>query len=168
MSPSRSAFVSKWQGSAGDERANKDSFLRDFCEALGLDRPGPKDASPGYCFEKEIRLTHGDGTTTTGFMDLYRAGSFVLEAKQGGRPGSPNARGTRSHDRYMERAFGQVVRYVQALPKRPPFVITCDIGHAFHVWDGFSGAYGGYGAANAQFRIAAQKRSLRPASVPRM
>ena len=144
MSPSPSAFVSKWQGSAGDERANKDSFLRDFCEALGLDTPGPKDASPDYCFEKEIRLTHGDGTTTTGFMDLYRAGGFVLEAKQGGRPGSPNARGTRSHDRYMERAFGQVVRYVQALPKRPPFVITCDIGHLFEVWEGFSGDFGGY------------------------
>lgn len=144
MSPSPSAFVSKWQGSAGDERANKDSFLRDFCEALGLDTPGPKDASPDYCFEKEIRLTHGDGTTTTGFMDLYRAGGFVLEAKQGGRPGSPNARGSRSHDRYMERAFGQVVRYVQALPKRPPFVITCDIGHVFEVWEGFSGDFGGY------------------------
>lgn len=144
MSPNPSAFVSKWKGSAGDERANKDSFLRDFCEALGLDSPGPKDTSPDYCFEKEIRLTHGDGTTTTGFMDLYRAGSFVLEAKQGGRPGSPNARGTRSHDRYMERAFGQVVRYVQALPKRPPFVITCDIGHVFEVWEGFSGDFGGY------------------------
>lgn len=152
MSPNPSAFVSKWKGSAGDERANKDSFLRDFCEALGLDSPGPKDTSPDYCFEKEIRLTHGDGTTTTGFMDLYRTGSFVLEAKQGGRPGSPNARGTRSHDRYMERAFGQVVRYVQALPKRPPFVITCDIGHVFEVWEGFSGDFGGY-ARRQTFRM---------------
>ena len=70
MSPNPSAFVTKWKGSAGDERANKDSFLRDFCEALGLDSPGPKDSSPEYCFEKEIRLTHGDGTTTTGFMVL--------------------------------------------------------------------------------------------------
>jgi hypothetical protein len=152
MSPNPSAFISKWKGSAGDERANKDSFLRDFCEALGLDSPGPKDTSPDYCFEKEIRLTHGDGTTTTGFMDLYRAGGFVLEAKQGGRPGSPNARGTRSHDRYMERAFGQVVRYVQALPKRPPFVITCDIGHVFEVWEGFSGDFGGY-ARRQTFRM---------------
>lgn len=137
-------FVKRWDGSAGDERANKDSFLRDFCEALGLDAPGPKDTSPDYCFEKEIRLTHRDGSTTTGFMDLYRAGSFVLEAKQGGRAGSPNARGTRSHDRYMERAFGQVVRYAQALPKRPPFVLTCDIGHVFEVWEGFTGDFGGY------------------------
>ena len=152
MSPNPSAFVTKWKGSAGDERANKDSFLRDFCEALGLDSPGPKDSSPEYCFEKEIRLTHGDGTTTTGFMDLYRAGGFVLEAKQGGRPGSANARGTRSHDRYMERAFGQVVRYIQALPKRPPFVITCDIGHVFEVWEGFSGDFGGY-ARRQTFRM---------------
>ena len=59
MSLSPSAFVAKWQGSAGDERANKDSFLREFCEALALDTPGPKDGSPDYCFEKDIRLTHG-------------------------------------------------------------------------------------------------------------
>ncbi|MFN8011963.1 MAG: type IIL restriction-modification enzyme MmeI [Holophagaceae bacterium] len=136
-------FVARWQGSAGDERANKDSFLRDFCAALGLDAPGPKDTSPGYCFEKEIRLTHADGTTT-GFMDLYREGCFVLEAKQGGKVGSPNARGTRSHERYLERAFWQAVRYAQALPKRPPFLITCDIGHLFEVWEGFTGDYGGY------------------------
>ncbi|HET8901059.1 MAG TPA: DNA methyltransferase, partial [Holophagaceae bacterium] len=97
-----------------------------------------------YCFEKDIRLAHGDGTTTTGFMDLYRAGSFVLEAKQGGGPGSANARGTRSHERYMERAFGQARNYAQQLKARPPFLITCDIGHLFEVWEGFSGDYGGY------------------------
>ena len=141
---SAQAFIQKWNGSAGDERANMVSFLREFCEALDLETPGPKDGSPDYCFEKDIRLTHGDGSTTTGFMDLYRAGSFVLEAKQGGRPGSPNARGTRTHDRYMERAFGQAARYARELPKRPPFLITCDIGHGFEVWEGFSGDYGGF------------------------
>ena len=33
MSISVSAFLERWKGSAGNERANKDSFLRDFCEA---------------------------------------------------------------------------------------------------------------------------------------
>lgn len=144
MPLSISEFIAKWQGSAGDERANKDSFLREFCEALGLDTPGPKDASPDYCFEKEVRIAQADGSANTKFMDLYRAGCFVLEAKQGGTTGMPNARGTRSHDRYMERAFNQAKAYALALPIRPPFVLTCDIGHLLEVWEGFGGDYGGY------------------------
>lgn len=144
MSLSPSAFIAKWQGSAGDERANKDSFLREFCEALGLDTPGPKDSSPDYCFEKEVQIPQADGSSNTKFMDLYRAGCFVLEAKQGGRTGMTYPRGTRSYDRYMERGFNQARAYAQALPKRPPFVLTCDIGHLFEVWEGFSGDYGGY------------------------
>ncbi len=142
-------FIERWLDSAGNERANKDSFLRDFCEALDLPLPEPKDAASSYCFEKDLKLTHLDGTSTTGSIDLYRDGSFVLEAKQGStrsKPGSAPQRGTRAYDRYMEAAFGQAVNYARNLPQRPPFVITCDIGHAFHVWDGFSGAYGGYGA----------------------
>jgi hypothetical protein len=139
----------RWQGSAGNERANKDSFLRDFCEALSLPLPEPKNPTSTYCFEKDLKLTHLDGTTTTGSIDLYREGCFVLEAKQGSTseaPGSAPRRGTRAYDRYMEAAFGQAVNYARNLSQRPAFVVTCDIGHAFHIWDGFSGAYGGYGA----------------------
>jgi hypothetical protein len=32
------------------------------------------------------------------------------------------------------------------LPALPPFLITCDIGSHFEVWEGFSGEYGSYGA----------------------
>ncbi len=73
----------------------------------------------------------------------------MLEAKQGSAsdaPGSAPRRGTRAYDRYMEAAFGQAVNYARNLAQRPPFVLTCDIGHSFHVWDGFTGAFGGYGA----------------------
>lgn len=143
MSVTIEGLVAKWQGTAGDERANFHSFLSQFCEALGLDAPGPKGGSPDYCFEKEVRIAQADGSANTKFMDLYRAGCFVLEAKQGGLKGAPNARGTRSHERYMERAFNQAKAYAFALPKRPPFLITCDIGHVFEVWEGFSGDYGG-------------------------
>jgi len=149
MSPALDAFLATWKGSAGNERANFQSFLRDFCTALDLPVPEPKGPGSTHCFEKDLKLTHLDGTTTTGAIDLYREGCFVLEAKQGSTreaPSSSPARGTRAYDRYMEAAFGQAVNYARNLPVRPPFVITCDIGYAFHVWDGFSGAYGGYGA----------------------
>lgn len=149
MSPALDAFLKTWRGSAGNERANFQSFLRDFCAALDLPVPEPKGPGAAYCFEKDLKLTHLDGTTSTGSIDLYREGCFVLEAKQGstmGAPGSAPRRGTRAYDRYMEAAFGQAVNYARNLSQRPPFVLTCDIGHAFHVWDGFAGAYGGYGA----------------------
>jgi hypothetical protein len=32
------------------------------------------------------------------------------------------------------------------LPTLPPFLMTCDIGSHFEVWEGFSGEYGSYGA----------------------
>ncbi len=149
MSISVSAFLERWKGSAGNERANKDSFLRDFCEALGLPLPEPKDPNSSYCFEKDLKITHLDGSTSTGSIDLFKEGCFVLEAKQGstkGKPGSAPVRGTRAYDQYMEKAFGQAVNYAIRLPHRPPFLLTCDIGHSFHVWEGFTGTYGGYGA----------------------
>ena len=149
MSKSVSAFLERWKGSAGNERANKDSFLRDFCEALGLPLPEPKDPNSSYCFEKDLKITHLDGSTSTGSIDLFKEGCFVLEAKQGStkaKPGSAPVRGTRAYDQYMEKAFGQAVNYAIRLPQRPPFLMTCDIGHSFHVWEGFTGTYGGYGA----------------------
>ena len=149
MSISVSVFLERWISSAGNERANKDSFLRDFCEALGLPLPEPKDPNSSYCFEKDLKITHLDGSTSTGSIDLFKEGCFVLEAKQGctkAKPGSAPLRGTRAYDQYMEKAFGQAVNYAIRLPQRPPFLLTCDIGHSFHVWEGFTGTYGGYGA----------------------
>lgn len=51
------AFLSNWKGSSGDERANKDSFLRDLCVALGVVPPPPKGSVAGdrYCFEKDVK-----------------------------------------------------------------------------------------------------------------
>ncbi|MFN8011079.1 MAG: type IIL restriction-modification enzyme MmeI [Holophagaceae bacterium] len=178
--PSRiEAFLAKWRGSSGAERANKDMFLLDFCDALELERPEPKRADSPYCFEKEIPdITLAGGFTKT-FVDLYKRDHFLLEAKQtterqrrgtGGThrrgptvhaPSLPGMveepetpyRAPASYDALMEQAFGQVVGYAKALAlrgERPPFLIVCDIGHSFRVWNRFDpragGGYGGFGA----------------------
>jgi hypothetical protein len=51
-------FLTQWQGSSGNERANKDSFFRDLCETLGVEPPPPKNSIPGdpYCFEKDVKI----------------------------------------------------------------------------------------------------------------
>ena len=66
--PALDAFLRTWRGSAGNERANFQSFLRDFCAALELPMPEPKGPGATYCFEKDLKLTHLDGSTTTGSM----------------------------------------------------------------------------------------------------
>jgi hypothetical protein len=140
-------FIARWSRSAGDEKAHKDTFLLDLCRALGVPLPPPNDDT--YCFEKRVHRHLLDGTETTVFADLYRKGCFALECKQGSTKaikGSTPVRGTRAYEKYMEEAFGQVRDYALNLTSRPPFILTCDIGHAFHVWEGFSGNYGGYGA----------------------
>lgn len=39
--PSLENFIATWSQSSGAERANKDSFLGQLCEALGVPRPDP-------------------------------------------------------------------------------------------------------------------------------
>lgn len=47
----------------------------------------------------------------------------------------------------MRQAYGQAYDYAKHLPDRPPFLITCDIGTAFHFWDRFTGGvYAPYGS----------------------
>ncbi|MBL8906930.1 MAG: hypothetical protein JNM20_09660 [Rhizobiales bacterium] len=44
------AFIAKWQGASGGERSQSQSFLKDFCQAPGLEdwnSPGRRDVI--YC-----------------------------------------------------------------------------------------------------------------------
>jgi hypothetical protein len=41
-----SIFIAKWKDSGASERANKDSFLNDLRDALGVARPDPKTGDP--------------------------------------------------------------------------------------------------------------------------
>jgi len=50
------SFLSKWLGSEGNERANYQGFFLDLCEALGVEKPLPKDntADAPYCFDINV------------------------------------------------------------------------------------------------------------------
>ncbi len=79
------AFLRKWGPSGGAERANYQLFLLDLAGLIGAPPVEPTEqgeAANNYVFEKAVRFKHADGTETTGFIDLYKRGCFVCEAKQ--------------------------------------------------------------------------------------
>lgn len=157
-------FVAYWQGQeGGQERANYQLFLIGLTEALGLPRPdaaGPNTETNTYVFERAVTFREPDGSTSTGRIDLYRRGSFVLEAKQSRQKGQAKAipgqadlfvpeseprgeRGaTRAWDVLMLNARRQAEDYAKALPTTdgwPPFLLVCDVGHCIEVFADFSG-----------------------------
>jgi len=80
------AFIARWENSGAAERANYASFLSELCTLLDLPRPDPSspdNSQNTYVFERAITRRNPDGTTSTGFIDLYRRSSFVWECKQG-------------------------------------------------------------------------------------
>ncbi|MBK7218473.1 MAG: class I SAM-dependent DNA methyltransferase [Candidatus Promineofilum sp.] len=92
QTPDPDTFITRWAASGAAERANYQLFLSELCDLLGVERPRPATADPAanaYVFEKPVPLAHG----TTGFIDLYRRGCFVLEAKQGSAPPHPLGEG---------------------------------------------------------------------------
>jgi hypothetical protein len=144
-------FLSKWLGSEGNERANYQTFFGDLCVALAVDAPPPKGSVEGdrYCFDKNIKFFN-EKAETTRFADFYKEGHFLIEAKQGSTNSAKGhgKRGTQGYRDTMQRAFNQAKSYAynRMIPALPPFLITCDIGSHFEVWEGFSGEYGSYGA----------------------
>ena len=140
-------FIARWSASAAAERANKDLFLTELCDVLGVERPRPAtgDAERDrYVFEKGALLLKDAERTTTGFVDLYKAGCFVLEAKQGSRDGTTRMgtarRSTAAWSNAMQEAYGQALQYTRTLDEPPPFVIVCDIGHCFDLYATFDGS----------------------------
>lgn len=140
-----SAFIEKWRQSAAAERANKDSFLNDLCAVLGVPAPNPTTGNAkrdDYVFEKAI-VVAGESGKTTKFIDLYKRGSFVLEAKQGSESSSGKLgtakRDTPTWNVAMNAAFGQAIGYATALDEPPPFVLVTDIGYCLDVYASFDG-----------------------------
>lgn len=139
------AFHARWLGNDGGERANKDPFLNDLCDLLGVPRPDPATGDPEkdvYVYEKPAVLLHAAGKPTIGKIDLYRHGRFLLEAKQGSnetRTGRTR-RGTNAWHAMMSDALGQAKRYVETLDAPPPFLLVVDIGHCVDLFASFDGS----------------------------
>jgi hypothetical protein len=167
------AFIARWTArEGGAERANYQMFLAELCDVIGVPRPEPAGAERernDYVFERAVRRRESDPVNSSLRIDLYKKGCFILEAKQSRLPGGKNAlpaqlslpqmereavgrRGAaRNWDAMMAAARKQAEDYVfllDASHPAPPFLITCDVGHAFEIYADFTGT----GRAYSQFR----------------
>ena len=162
-------FITRWKASGGSERANFQTFANELTDILGVARPAPATEAMRdntYCFEHPVTFIHTT-TQSRGFIDLYRAGHFVMEAKQGtggtGPEDAPQpalipdlpaptrkghgARGTRRWDDTMLRARAQADGYARAVSRTdgwPPFLMIVDVGHVIELYSDFSGQGQGY------------------------
>jgi hypothetical protein len=162
------AFIQRWEKSGAAERSNYVLFLSELCDLLDIPRPepaGPDNSANRYCFERAVTRKNPDGTTSTGYIDLYKFACLLLEAKQGTladlpdgaaltlpAPATPTKtghgkRGTLAFDKALERAYHQARGYITALPAdegRPPFLIVCDVGHSLDLYAEFTCTGGQY------------------------
>ena len=141
-------FIKRWKDSSGAERANKDLFLSELCDVLGVPRPNPVSGVPEndrYVFEKDAPNPKESGGTSTGKIDLYKEGCFILEAKQGSDAGTEKVgtakRSTGAWWKAMQKAYVQGYQYAQAFDAPPPFLIVCDIGYCFDLYATFDGSW---------------------------
>jgi hypothetical protein len=162
-------FIDRWKRSGAAERANYQLFLSELCDLLGV--PGPEPTTPddsenAYVFERSVTFHHSDGSTSTGRIDLYKRGCFVLEAKQGVEKREQEAalseaskakakstkkgtaqRGSGAWDEAMLKAGGQAEQYARALPSsegRPPLLLVVDVGHSIELYSEFTCTGGAY------------------------
>lgn len=164
--PALEELIARVKASGGSEIANTQVFVERLCKALGLEPPEFSTAQNhfnDYVFERRVQFKHPDGSTTTGRIDLYKRGCFVLESKQSSiahrvkisgdqlallpedatqiKHGTAR-RGTRGWDRAMLEARGQAENYARALPVEhgyPPFLIVLDVGNVIELYADFSG-----------------------------
>ena len=163
-------FEARWLRSGGAEHANYGLFLQDLCDLLEVPRPDPTTDDPtqdAYVFERGVTFDDGAGKRSTGRIDLYKRGCFVLETKQGTDTPDQQAkaakaelgqatgkrrkglavRGTAKWGQMVEAAREQALRYVRALPAsepRPPFVVVVDVGFSIDLYSNFAGVGDSY------------------------
>lgn len=131
------ALAERWGEAQAGERANFHSYLIELCEALGVERPGPRGS--GYEFELPVKVITRDGVETTNFLDCFRRDHFAIEAK--------DEEAGRATELLLRKAFGQVRNYVTYAPGgMPPFIMVMDVAKTLIVWDRWSGNYGDWHA----------------------
>jgi hypothetical protein len=133
------ALRDRWAGVPAAERANAQSYISELCAALQV--PVPMPAGSGYEFELPVKLITRDGTETNGFIDCYKAGHFILEAKdvQGG-----------ASDVALRRAYGQARQYAAHDPSgsAPPYLLVLDVAKTLLVYHRWGGTYQGFAAGH--------------------
>ncbi|MFL6765841.1 MAG: class I SAM-dependent DNA methyltransferase [Sphingomicrobium sp.] len=138
-------FIAKWENCPGSERANYAVFLTELAGVLGVQAPGPRDD-----YRIDAPVAGGAEAGGTGFIDCYKRGCFILEAKQSKICELPQLPGLSStpleapakYDELMRRAFRQARRYAVNLPADhpwPPFILIVDVGRAFEIYFDFAG-----------------------------
>ncbi|MGV8830418.1 MAG: class I SAM-dependent DNA methyltransferase [Devosia sp.] len=157
-------LIEEAAASGGSERANYQIFIAGLCDVLGVPRPvmsQEANARNDYVFERSLDYHHPDGSVTKLYVDCYKRGCFVLEAKQSARRQAENThqtdmfgseansrklghakRGSRGWDRVMRSAYLQAVDYTRHLPVEhgyPPIIVLVDVGHVIELYTDFSG-----------------------------
>ncbi|MCH9049771.1 MAG: class I SAM-dependent DNA methyltransferase [Proteobacteria bacterium] len=156
------SFIDRWGASGGGERSNYQMFLTELCDLIDVPKPDPAvedESKNAYVFERKVPARRLEGPTTSNFIDLYKRGCFVLEAKQSAkrlkqlaelkqlglelpeqRTGS-GRRGGAQWDTVMRQAREQAEIYAKRLPPEegwPPFLVIVDIGHVIELYADFS------------------------------
>ncbi len=133
--PALRALAERWANVPAAERANYQLYIIEFCNALGVTPPQPRGS--GYEFEFPVTATdRRTGRDTSNFIDLYRRGCFILEAKH------TDAR--IDADRVLGAAYGQAKGYAGDVAHGPPpYLMVMDVGRTLLVWDRWSGSFGG-------------------------
>lgn len=157
-------LIADAKASGGSELSNYQLFVDRLTEALRLPRPEfarEETRFNDYVFERNVTFRHANGTSSTGRIDCYKRGCFILEAKQSAKrqqavdaeqlalAGLETAqklghakRGTKSWDKVMIAARRQAEDYARALPVDhgyPPFLLIVDVGNVIEVYADFSG-----------------------------
>lgn len=138
-------FIKEWDGVVGSERSNAQIFVNDLCEMLGLDKPKKaiQDHSENaYVFERYLKEHDAEAKASNRFIDCYRRGCFVLEAKS-----VQINRESQGAQIALKGAHAQAQNYARSLPAsegRPPFLIIVDVGNCIELYSEFSMTGGNY------------------------
>lgn len=166
-------FIRRWSEAPISERAHYQTFIGQLCRLIGVAAPDEERTGDlDYCFERPVKFLHEDGGSHPGYIDCYRRGAFVLEAKQSGKRGAGGAldpqpqlalfggKGRKAAppsntlETLMRNAKRQAENYAKALDEWPPFIVVVDVGRAIELWSDF----GRQGKAYAPFPDRARYR----------